>query len=59
VIGLPPLLLGAENVTVALPGPAVALTFVGMPGTVAGITAFDDAEGKLLPTLLVAVTAKV
>jgi len=32
---------------------------VGVPGTVAGVTAFDAAEGRLVPALLVAVTVKV
>ncbi len=34
-------------------------TFWGAPGTVAGVTALDAADGMLVPALLVAVTVKV
>ena len=37
MIALPPLLLGAVQLTVACPFPGVADTPVGAPGTVAGV----------------------
>ena len=55
----PPLLAGAAKVTVACALPAVAVPIVGAPGTPAGVTLLEDAEGALAPTALVAVTAKV
>ena len=59
MIALPPLLPDATNVTVACAMPAVALTLVGAPGTVIGVTAFDAADAGPVPTALVAVTVKV
>ena len=59
VIGLPPLLAGALNATVIEALPLVALVIVGAPGTVAGITAADAADGPLVPIALVAVTVQV
>jgi hypothetical protein len=47
------------NVIVAWPFPAVALTPVGAPGTVAGTTELLVPEEVLVPTLLVAVTVNV
>src|SRR5947209_20508256 len=55
----PPLDAGAVNVTVACALPAIAVTPVGAPGTVIGVTAFDGADGGPVPTALVAVTVKV
>jgi hypothetical protein len=52
LISAPPLLLGAVNVTTALEFPANALTEVTNVGFVAGITAFDGAEGPADPELL-------
>ena len=52
LISAPPLLLGAVNVTTALVFPATALTEVTNVGFVAGITAFDGAEGPADPELL-------
>ena len=49
----------AVKVIVAWPTPAVAVPIVGAPCTVAGVTEFDEAEGELVPTALVAVTVKV
>jgi len=54
VIGLPPLLVGAVNVTVADALPAVAVTAVGAPGTVTGVTVSDTFV--LLPTAFTART---
>jgi len=51
--------VGAAKETCALAEPALALTAVGMPGTVRGVTAFDGADATPVPTLLVAVTLKV
>jgi hypothetical protein len=39
--------------------PRVAVTAVGAPGTVAGVTAADAADAGPLPTALVAVTVNV
>ena len=62
VIGLPPFEAGAVQETEAEALPAVAVTAVGAPGTVAGatgVTLLDGAEAALLPTALVATTVKV
>jgi hypothetical protein len=62
VIGLPPSLAGAVQVTVACASPAVAVTAAGALGTVAGatgVTSFDGADAALVPTAFVAVTVKV
>ena len=50
---------GALNDTLARPGPAVADTPVGVPGTPAGVTAFVAADAEPVPRLLVAVTVNV
>ena len=59
----PPLLAGAENVTVAWPAPAVAVPITGAPGAkgppAVGVTELEAAEGAPVPTPLVAVTVKV
>jgi hypothetical protein len=59
VMADPPLATGAANVTVAWALPPVALPIAGAPGTVAGVTLFDAAEGDPVPATLVAVTANV
>ena len=53
------MLAGALKVTVAWPFPATALTLVGAPGTVAGVTELEALEAVLVPTEFVAVTVKV
>jgi hypothetical protein len=59
VIGLPPF-DGAVHDTVAVESPAVALTPVGVPGTVAaGVTAFEAVDSGPVPTAFVALTVKV
>ena len=58
-MALPPLLTGAVKVTLACALPAVAVAFVGAPGTVLGVTLFDAAEGTLEPIAFVATTVKV
>ena len=59
MIALPPLLTGGVNATVADVLPATAAPIVGAPGTVAGVTLLDAAEGAPLPFALVAVTVNV
>ena len=61
-MALPPSLAGAVQETVAEALPAVAVTAVGAPGTVAGatgVTLLDASEGELLPTAFVAMTVNV
>ena len=53
------MLAGGVNVTVALALPAVATPIVGAPGTVAGVTLFEAADGGPVPIALVAVTVNV
>jgi hypothetical protein len=55
----PPVLLGAAQVTVADPSEPTAVTPVGAPGTVAGITDADALEATLVPALLLALTVNV
>ena len=55
----PPLDVGAVQVTVAWPLPAVAATLVGAPGAAAGVTLLEAAEAAPVPAELVAVTVKV
>src|ERR687883_605476 len=55
----PPLEAGAVQLTLAEALPAVAVTAVGAPGTVAGVTLFDASDAALVPTALVAVTVKL
>ena len=61
VIVLPPLFVGAVQVTVADALPAVAVTPVGAPGTPGplGVTAFDGDDAGPSPVALVAVTVNV
>jgi hypothetical protein len=54
-----PLLAAAAQLAVARPLPDVAVTAVGVPGTVAGVTAVEAADAGPVPTLLVAVTVNV
>jgi len=58
VIADPPFEAGAVQLTVAWALPHVAVTLVGAPGTVAGVTAFEVATGPV-PTALVALTVNV
>ena len=59
MIGDPPSLNGAVNVTETVVLPAVAVPMVGASGTVAGVTLFDAADGSLSPTAFVATTVQV
>lgn len=54
----PPLLVGAVKLMVAWALPAVAVTLVGAPGRVLGVT-LDVPEAALVPTALVAVTEQL
>ena len=61
-MALPPFEAGAVKLTVACALPAVAVTPVGAPGTVAGaagVTLFDGLDALPVPTEFVAVTLKV
>ena len=53
------MLAGAAKLTVARALPATALTPVGAPGTVVGVTEFDGLLGGPVPALLVAAAVKV
>ena len=62
----PPLAAGAVHDTVTwgvvpkgMPITLTAVTPVGAPGALAGVTAFDGAEATEVPAELVAVTVKV
>lgn len=59
MIAEPPVLDGAVHDTDACAFPGVALTPVGAPGTVVGVTAEDADEADPVPTALVAVTVNV
>jgi hypothetical protein len=59
VIALPPLLTGAVKLTLACVSAADAVTFVGAPGTVAGVTLFDAIDGALDPAAFAATTVNV
>ena len=58
-MALPPSLLGPVKLTKAWALPGAAVTAVGAPGTVAGVTAADAADAGPVPTALVAVTVNV
>jgi hypothetical protein len=58
-MALPPSLLGPVKLTVAWAFPGAAVTAVGAPGTVAGVTAADATDAGPVPTALVAVTVNV
>jgi hypothetical protein len=59
VIALPPFELGTVKLTVAWALPATAVTTVGAPGTVAGVTLLDALDAGPVPIALVAVTVNV
>jgi hypothetical protein len=58
-MALLPFAAGAVNVTAAWAFPAAAVPIVGAPGTPAGVTLFDGADARPVPTALAAVTVKV
>ena len=55
----PPLVAGADQETVAWALPPVAVTLVGAPGTVDGVTELEAELADPVPTALVATTVKV
>jgi hypothetical protein len=55
----PPVSTGANHVTVAVVLPGDATTFVGAPGTPAGVTEADGPEETEVPNWFVAVTVNV
>ena len=59
MIGLPPFEAGGVKLTVAWALPATAVTAVGAPGTVAGVTLFEVADAGPVPIALVAFTVNV
>ncbi len=59
VIVLPPLFVGAVQLTVAVVLPAVAVTAVGAPGSAFGVTALDGDEAGPVPLAFVADTVNV
>jgi hypothetical protein len=59
VMALPPFDAGAVQLTPALVLPEVAITLVGAPGTVAGVTEFDGADAEPGPNVLLATTVNV
>ena len=59
VMALPPLLTGAVQDTTACPLPGAAVTSVGAPGVVLGVTAVLGLDAALVPAMFVAVTVKV
>lgn len=59
VIAVPPLSVGAVQLIDADASPPVAITLVGAPGTVTGITGLEALETALVPLALVAVTVKI
>ena len=59
MIAAPPSESGAFQLTEACPAPAIAVTFVGASGTVAGVTELDGVDDALAPTELIAVTVNV
>jgi len=59
VIAEPPLEDGAVQLTTAEESPATALTLVGVPGTVAGVTAPEALDAEPVPRAFVAVTVNV
>ena len=59
LIAAPPVLAGAVHDTVAELSPAVAVTAVGAPGTVLGVTALEAADAEPVPDPFVAVTVNV
>ncbi len=59
MIGDPPLSIGAFQTIVALALPGDAATFVGAPGTVDGMTAFEGYDGRPVPDELMGATLNV
>ena len=58
-MALPPFEAGAVKLTVAWVLPGVAVTAVGAPGSMPGVTLLDAPEAGPVPAALVAVTVNV
>jgi hypothetical protein len=58
-MALPPVLVGAVQLTVADALPLTGVAMVGAPGVVAGVTLADEAENEPVPTTLMAATVNV
>ena len=58
-MAVPPVTVGAVQVTVAVVPSAVAATAVGTPGVVTGITAALAVDAVPVPTALTGLTRKV
>src|SRR5690349_17607096 len=56
MIGVPPLLAGAVQFTIADALPRTGVPMVGAPGSPIGVTAADRADGALLPIAFTAMT---
>jgi hypothetical protein len=56
---LPPLLAGGAQEIVACSSPATAVTLVGAPGSVAGVTGLVASEAGPAPRALIATTVNV
>jgi hypothetical protein len=59
MIGLPPVFVGAVQMTVAEALPPSGASMVGGPGVVAGVTLAEEPENAPVPTPLMAATLKV
>jgi hypothetical protein len=59
VTAVPPLVTGADQLTIPFASPAIAETLPGGPGTSQVVTAVDGDEGRLSPAAFVATTVKV
>ena len=59
VVSIPPVEDGAAQLTIACALPAIAVTLVDAPGTVAGVTTLDALEDAPAPTALIPTTVKV
>jgi hypothetical protein len=58
-MGLPPVFVGAAQLTVAEALPLAGASMVGIPGVVAGVTLAEEFENEPVPTILMAATEKV
>ena len=59
MIAEPPLLAGATHDSTTCPFAGTPATLVGKPGTVLGVTVFDDADTAPAPAALTAATLNV
>ena len=59
VIALPPVFVGAVQLTVTDALPLAGTPMVGVPGVVAGVTLAEELENEPVPTTLMAATVNV